>query len=315
MANAETTLLDRLRTTDEVLLHYFPLHSALAAWGKPLEVHLSQWIVEHPDQYQDALLKSFEAGCDLASTSTQAGSPWRAEVFGLRDRVHELNYQSARLAREIMPPDRFLAGFVSSTNPDFLEPLGSLAPSAVYDGYKEQISALLEGGVDNIMIVGNHLEESVIAVRVAKDLASVPVTVQNVFYHGLTGFRTMMGHDVATATKRAAEAGADIVGASCGLMREGASTPGKTGYYEAATSLVREMRSSYSGLLSIQPNAGMAQILDGETNYPASSEEMAGEVGAWIRAGARIVGGCCGSSLDHYRAIAPIARESSCPSV
>ena len=304
------SLLERLQNTDDVLLHYFPLHSSLADWGKPLAEHLSQWIVDHPGEYQDAILESLEAGCDLVSTSTQASSPWRAEVFGLRHRVHDLNFISADLAKRIMPPNKYLCGFVSSTNPDYLEPLGSLTRGEVYEGYKEQISALLEGGVDCIMIVGNHLEESVIAVEVSKDLSRVPVVVQNVYYDGLTGYRTMMGEDVATATKRAVESGADIVGASCGLMKEGEPEVGKTGYYIAATELVREMRSAHDGFLSIQPNAGMARLLDGKTCYPATPDELATEIKNWIDAGARIVGGCCGTGLEHYRAVAKVLKEA-----
>lgn len=312
MSQVRSSILYRLQSTQDVLLHYFPLHSALADWGKPLEEHLSQWIIGHPEEYQDAILQSLDAGCDLVSTSTQASSPWRAAVFGLRDRVHELNYRSAVLARSVVPSGRYLCGFVSSTNPDFLEPVGSLSRTEVYEGYKEQIAALLEGGVDCIMVVGNHLDESLIAVEVTKELANVPVIVQNVFYAGLSGYRTMMGHDVATATGRTTNAGADVVGASCGLMAEGEPDPGNTGYYEAATMLVREMRSGFDGFLSMQPNAGMAQLRDGQTCYPASAGELAKEVKRWVEEGARIVGGCCGTGLEHYRAISAVLRTTPC---
>lgn len=301
-----TSFLNRLRNTNEVLVHYFPLHSALADWGKDLESHLSEWIVTHPDKYQDAIVKSFEAGCDFASTSTQAASPWRAEVFGLRHKVHEHNYLSAKLAREIMPEGRYLAGFVSTTNPDFLEPLGKMTKQEVYDGYKEQISALLEGGVDLIMVVGNHLEEGVIAIQVAKELANVPVVAQNVFYASKKGFRTMMGLDPVAASARLEEAGADIIGASCGLMRK-AEEP--IGYYRATTPLVEEMRKGCGRFLSIQPDAGLAQLIQGRTVYPATPEEMASEVPNWIKAGARIIGGCCGTSLEHYRKISKVLNE------
>jgi len=293
----------RLRTTQDILLHYFPLHSALADWGKDLETHLSEWIVSHPDAYQEAIVRSIEAGCDLVSTSTQAASPWRAAVFGLRDRIHEFNYHSARLAREVVPEGRYLAGFVSDTNPDFLEPLGSLTTREVYDGYKEQISALLEGGVDLIMIVGNHLEEKLIAIQVAKDLSDKPVVAQNVFYQGAAGFHTMMGLDPVEASARLEDSGADVVGASCGLMKREEDT---YAYYEGATALLRQMRRGTGKPLSIQPNAGMARLVDGETVYPAAPQEMAREVPRWIEAGARILGGCCGTSLEHYRVIKPI---------
>jgi 5-methyltetrahydrofolate--homocysteine methyltransferase len=301
-----TNFLDRLQNTSDVLIHYFPLHSALADWGKDLGSHLSEWIITHPDQYQDALVKSFEAGCDFASTSTQAASPWRAEVFGLRHKVHENNYLSAKLAKEVMSEGRYLAGFVSTTNPDFLEPLGNMTRQEVYDGYKEQISALLEGGVDLIMIVGNHIEEGMIAIQVAKDLGDIPVIAQNVFYAGKKGFRTMMGLDPVAASARLQEAGADVIGASCGLMKK-AEDP--VGYYQAVIPLVEEMRKGCDRFLSIQPDAGLAQLIDDKTIYPATPDEMASEAPNWIKAGARIVGGCCGTSLEHYRKLSKVVKK------
>jgi 5-methyltetrahydrofolate--homocysteine methyltransferase len=297
----------RLKESSDILLHYFPAHSALADWGKDLESHLSEWIVTHPDAYQEALAASFQAGCDFASTSTQAASPWRAAVFGMRHKVREHNMISARLARQVTPPDRYVAGFVSSTNPDFLEPVGNLKPQEVSDGYKEQISALLEGGVDVIMVVGNHVAEAAIAIRTAKDLADIAVIAQNVYYAGLQGFRSMVGHDPATGTRLLLEAGADVVGASCGLMKaEGASDP--RSYYECAAALVEQMRAATGMPLSIQPNAGMAQLKDGKTVYPATPQEMARAAPLMLKAGARIIGGCCGTSLEHYRRLAAAIR-------
>lgn len=295
--------LERIGATQDILLHYYPLHSALADWGKDLESHLSEWIINHPDAYQESIVPSLEAGCDIISTSTQAASPWRAAVFGLRDRIHEYNYHSARLAREVVPEGRYLAGFVSDTNPDFLEPLGSLTAREVKEGYKEQISVLLEGGVDLIMIVGNHLEEKLIAIQAAKNLSNKPVVAQNVFYQGAMGFRTMMGLDPIEASARLEDSGVDVIGASCGLMKREEDA---YAYYEGATALLLQMRKGTGKPLSIQPNAGMARLVNGHTVYPASPLEMANEVPNWIAAGARILGGCCGTSLEHYRAIRPI---------
>ncbi len=297
----------RLTETPDILLHYFPAHSALADWGKDLESHLSEWIAAHPDAYQDALRQSFAAGCDFASTSTQAASPWRASVFGLRHKVREHNLVAARLARQVTPPDRYVAGFVSSTNPDFLEPIGSLKPQEVYDGYTEQISALLEGGVDVIMVVGNHIDESAIAIRVAKDLADIAVIAQNVYYAGARGFRSMVGDDPAAGTKKLLDAGADVVGASCGLMK-GESAADALSYYEHAVALVAEMRAATGAPLAIQPNAGMARLVNGKTVYPATPAELAAAGPRMVSAGARIVGGCCGTSLEHYRRLAAVVR-------
>jgi 5-methyltetrahydrofolate--homocysteine methyltransferase len=301
-----TDFLERLKNTDDVLTHYAPLHTLLVDWGKDLESHLSEWVVSHPKEYQEALSRAFEAGCDLAYTATQASSPWRAEVFGLRDRVYEFNYKSAKLAKEVTPKGRYLMGLVSTTNPDFLEPIGNMKHQEVYDGYKEQISGLLEGGVDILLVAGNHLAEAVIAIQVAKDLAGIPIISQNIFYWGKKGFRTMMGLDPRTASARLEEAGADVIGGSCGLMKKADE---EIGYYQRATLLVREMRQGCHRPLSIQPDAGLAELIEGKTVYPATPDEMESEVPHWIEEGARIVGGCCGTSLKHYEKISAVVRK------
>lgn len=300
--------MERLRETDDILLHYLPLHSALADWGKDLESHLSEWIITHPDAYQEAIRLSLEAGCDFVSTSTQAASPWRAEVFGMRHKVHEHNYLSAKLAKDVTPPGKYVAGFVSSTNPDFLEPLGSMTRQEVYDGYKEQIAALLEGGADLIMIVGNHIEESIVAIQVTKDLSDMPIVAQNVYFRGKRGYRSMMGHDPATGSRILKEAGADVVGGSCGLMKRAEDSGDPRSYFAFTTELVQEMRSGFDGYLSIQPNAGLARLVEDKTEYPATPDELAAEALKWIEAGARIIGGCCGTGLDHYRQLAQVIR-------
>ena len=299
-------LRERLQNTNEVLLHYAPLHSLLADWGKDLESHLSEWIINNPEKYQDALQQSFAAGCDFACTQTQAASPWRAGVFGLQDRIDEFNFKSAKLAREVTPSDRYVLALVSTTNPDFLEPLGNMTYDEVYNGYKEQLSALLEGGVDVFLIAGNHIEEGVIAIKVARDLCTLPIIYQNVFYATKKGFRTMTGVDPVAGSKRVQEAGADVVGASCGLMTKSLDT---SEWYPAATTLVKEIRQGTDRPLSIQPDPGIPRIIDGKTAWPVSPDEMAREVPKWVDAGARIVGGCCGTSLEHYRRISAVLQE------
>jgi len=299
-------LRERLRKTNDVLLHYPPLHSMLADWGKDLESNLSQWIVDHPDKYQDALRQGFAAGCDFAGTQTQAASPWRAEPFGLRHKIYEFNYQSAKLAREVTPPDRYVLGHVSITNPDFLQPLGNLTYEEVYEGFKEQMTALVEGGIDVFLLVGNQTDAGEIAAKVAKDICDLPIIFQNVFFATRKGFRTMLGLTPEEASARAERAGADVVGGSCGLMTKSLNT---SEWYPSATRLVNEMRRGCGQYLSVQPDAGIAQLIEGKTVYPVSPDEMANEVYHWIEAGARIVGGCCGTNLEHYRKIARVLKE------
>jgi 5-methyltetrahydrofolate--homocysteine methyltransferase len=299
--------MERLQKTDDIILHYAPMHTILADWGWDMETNLSHWIVNNPEKYQEALSLSFDAGCHLACTQTQSISPWRAVPFGMRDKVYEYNYTSAKLAREATPPGCYVLAMVSTTNPDFLEPLGNMTYREVYDGYKEMITALLEGGIDVFEIAGNHIDEALIAIEVARDLCDLPIISQNIFYiTKKKGYRTMMGADPVSASEKLQKAGVEVIGGSCGLMSK--TFDGST-YFKAATELVKEMRKGCSAYLSIQPNAGQPQLIDGKTCHPATPEQMAAEVLNWVDAGARVVGGCCGTTIEHYRQISAVLNN------
>jgi len=299
--------LERLRS--DIVIMYMPMQTFLVhEYGKPMEAHLSEWVVDHPEEYQDAIRQSCEAGCEMVHTATQASSPFRARPFGeaVEDRVYELNYRSAKLAKEVTPGDCYVVGNISSTNPDFLEPVGNMTYDEVYEGYKVQISALIEGGVDMFHIAGNHIDEAVIAIKVAKDLTDIPVMALNDFYASKKGFRIWMGLDPVAASARLQETGAEVIGAICGLMTKSLDA---SEWCPAATALVKEMRQGCDGPLVIQPDPGVAQLVNGKTIYPVSPDEMASEVLNWIDAGARCVGGCCGTSLEHYRRISSVVQE------
>jgi 5-methyltetrahydrofolate--homocysteine methyltransferase len=280
--------LERLES--EVLILFAPMQTLLMDWGKDLESHLSEWVLEHPEAYQEALIKSYEAGCDMGHTATQASSVFRSTPFKLQDRVHEFNFKSAQLAREVTPENHYVVGNISGSNPDFLEPYGSYTPEFVYEGYKEQIMALAEGGVDILHISGNHQESMAIAVQAAKELTGLPVIALNTYYIMKKGYRTMMGYDPKKATRMIEEAGADVVGAICG----------KWNYHEG-TEIIRAIAENTDRFIGCQPDAGLPDLINGETVYPATPEDLAAVTQDWIDAGANIVGGCCGTNLEHYR--------------
>jgi 5-methyltetrahydrofolate--homocysteine methyltransferase len=291
-------IMERLK--NDILVGYAPMQTLLMDWGKDLESHLSEWVLANPEKYQDALRKSYAAGCDMGMTATQASTIFRASSFGLQDRVYEFNYKSAKLAKEVTPNDRFVVGNLSASNPDFLEPVGNMTYEYVYEGYKEQVLGLAEGGVDVFLIPGNHIDELLIAVKVAKELTDIPVIACNVFYKGKVkkGFRGMMSQEPITASTRADEAGADVVGTLCGEIS-----------YEDMPEVISLMREGTDKLLCAMPDAGIPQLIDGETVSPITREQVLQEVPKWIDAGARIVGGCCSTTLEHYQAFSEAVRQ------
>ncbi len=303
-----TDFLERLR--NEVLILYMPMQTLLVEeYGKPLEEHLSVWVITHPKEYQDALRRSYEAGCDMGHTATQASSPFRSQPFGKEvvDRVYEFNFKSAKLAREVTPEGHYSVGNIGTTTPDFMEPVGNMTYDEVYQGYMVQIKGLVEGGVDVIAVAGNEMEQAVIVIKAIKEhYPDIPVIARNIFYAGKKGFRTMEGWTPEAASARLQETDAEVIGVSCGLMTKSLDT---SEWYPAATALLKEIRQGTDKPLMIQPDPGIPQIIEGKTVWPSSAEEMAGEVMNWVNIGARIVGGCCGSSLEHGTMTAAVLRE------
>jgi len=305
-----TDFLDRLRNTDDVLVFFGQIPTLLTLeYGYPLEEHVSVWTVDHPKEFQDAIRRVYAIGCDGAHIGVQSASPWRSKPFGqaVVDRVYELNYETAKLAKEVTPEGRYSVGNIGTTTPDFMEPVGNMTYDEVYEGYMVQIKGLVDGGIDIIGISGNEMEQAEVVIKAVRDnYPDIPVMTRNIFYAGKKGFRTMDGLDPKTASARLQEAGAEVIGAGCGLMTKSLDT---SEWYPAVTALLKEIRQATDRFLVIQPDAGIPRLINGKTVWPASPEEMASEVPNWVNLGARIVIGCCGTTMEHYRRIIPILQE------
>ena len=290
-------LLERLKD-GEILIDSGPIHTLLEQEsGRNLEGHLAEWIFNHPDEFQTVVKAQFAAGCDFGTPGTQGNGRYRLREFGLEDRLYELTLKQVQLAREATPENCYLVGHLGMTG-RFLEPVGDMTIDELYQSYVEQIVPMLEGGVDLFRLGENDTEQMVVAIRAVKDHCDLPVIARNMLYAGKTGIRTLMGVPAKQASARLQEAGADIIGASCGNI----SPIGD------ALTVVKEMRQSCDKPLSIRPNAGLAQLIDGKIVQPITPKDMAKEVPNWIAAGTSIVGGCCGTSLEHIKAITEAAK-------
>jgi len=239
----------------------------------------------------------YAAGCDIGNLGTQGNSRYRLKDFGLEDKVYELTLKQTQLAKEVTPENCYLAGLIGHTG-TFFPPVGDMTVDELYKVYEEQIVPMLEGRVDLFILSENQTEAIVVGIKAVKDHCDLPVIAQNVFYSGKKGLRTLMGYDVKWASARLQEAGADVVGSSCG----GISPIGD------ALTVVKEMRQGCDRPLAMRPDAGLVQLIDGKNVYPVTPEQMAKEVPGWIAAGASIVGGCCGASLKHIEAISAAVK-------
>lgn len=282
----------------EVLVSWGPIQTLLQQEkGRNLEGHQAEWIVNHPDDYQDVLKAMFAAGSDFGAAGVQGNNRYRLEAFGLEDRVYELTLKPLQLAREVTPENCYLVGQLGMTG-RFLEPVGDMTIDELYKSYVEQIIPTLEAGVDLFAVNENDTEQLVVAIRAVKDYCDLPVIALSLFYPTKKGIRTMMGVPTKTAAARLQEAGADVIGATCGGISP----------IEDALTVVKEMRQGCDKPLMIRPDAGLAQLINGQIVQPVTPQEMAKEVPSWIAAGAQIISGCCGTSLKHIKAISAVVK-------
>jgi 5-methyltetrahydrofolate--homocysteine methyltransferase len=171
---------------------------------------------------------------------------------------------------------------------------GEITPEELYNGFREQAVALEKGGADAICIeTMSDIDEAVQAIKAAKENTDLEVICTFTFERTIQGdYRTMMGISPVDASQAAMEAGADIIGTNCGNG------------FERMIDIVREIRTVSRDIpVLVHANAGLPKNIDGMDVFPDTPEQMASLVPDLVNAGANIIGGCCGTTPDHIRAI------------
>jgi 5-methyltetrahydrofolate--homocysteine methyltransferase len=229
-----------------------------------------------------------DAGADIVVANTFGGNRPKLAHYGLETEVAELNRRGVELARQACAPGGFVAGSVGPTG-RFLEPVGEAGFQEMVDIFAEQISALAAGGADLITFETfldiRELRAGVIACR---DVCALPIIAQMTFDDG---GRTVLGTPPEAAAVTLDALGVDIIGSNCGL--------GIDGIY----AVLERMRAVTSRPLIAQANAGLPQLIDGCTVFPGTPTEMTTFHDRLIALGARVIGGCCGTTPAHIRAI------------
>jgi 5-methyltetrahydrofolate--homocysteine methyltransferase len=158
---------------------------------------------------------------------------------------------------------------------------------------------LAQAGVDLFCIeTMTDLTEATLAVRAAKSVApAIPVLATMTFDRTRRGFYTIMGASIPDAARELAAAGADVIGSNCGNG------------IEAMIEIAREFHAATNLPLIVQSNAGLPQIVNGETVYPETPEFMAGKARELIAAGVAILGGCCGTTPAHIAAFRRVVTD------
>lgn len=254
------------------------------------------WNRTQPDHVRAIHAAYRDAGCQLLTTNTFGGTSTTLGKHGHGDDVEELNTAGARLAREAAGGKCLVMGDVGPFG-DFLEPVGDTTLDQLREIFCRQLNALATGGADGIIIeTMSDATELSVAVAAAKAVSTWPVIATFAYAHGEAGtFRTMMGTSAEDATKAAIDAGADIVGSNCGTSLS------LDDYVRLADAIVSAAGSTP---VILQPNAGAPQMIAGKLTYLAKPQDMAHLATRLINAGVKVVGGCCGTTPDHLRAMA-----------
>ena len=284
-------LLDRLRregplVSDGATGTFLQQHG-LEPGGCPEEFNAS-----HPEVVKEMARAYFEAGSDLVLTNSFGGSVFMQKKYGYEGRVFEFNKLAAQHARSQAPDGCYVMGSVGPTG-EFLEPLGPVSESEMYEAFVQQIEALAEGGADGVVVeTMTAIEEATLAIRAALENTDLLVMATMVFDKGPRGFFTMMGVTPERAARELREAGAHVVGTNCGNGIDNMVEVAKT------------MRQETDGYLLVHSNAGIPAMKAGQIIYPESPEYMAERFKQLADIGVDIIGGCCGTGPEHIRALA-----------
>jgi 5-methyltetrahydrofolate--homocysteine methyltransferase len=248
-----------------------------------------EWVFEAPERVAELHGRFAAAGSDLVLTCTFGASPVRLEDGPLAGRARELNARAAEIARDAVGAELLVAGSLGPTG-QLAEPFGPLTRETAVAAFSKQAQGLVEGGVDLLVLETFFaLDEALWAVEGVRAVTALPLVVSFSFDQGT---RTMMGLSPADVVAAVNPLGVAAVGANCGRSLD-----------DTATLVSEFIDAGPSVPLWIKPNAGVPKMVRDAVVYPEDPASFSTRVGEFAARGARIVGGCCGSTPEHLAAL------------
>lgn len=269
----------------------------LYAAGASLDESFDALNLNRPDLVLGVHRAYLDAGAELLEANTFGANRFKLESFGLADRVKAINRKAVRLAREAREIAGSAALVAGSVGPlgRTLAPYGTLAPSVAREAFREQIEALLEGGVDLLAIetIGN-LDEMTEAVNAAREACDLPIVASMTFAED---GRTIGGSSPEEVAERLLTLGVAVIGANCSV--------GPQRLLPVVEAILHRLREEEGPVpaVSCMPNAGWPAHVAGRVIYPSSPEYFAEFARRAADAGVRIIGGCCGTTPLHTAAM------------
>ena len=290
MPNA--SFAERLRQPAPILADG-AMGTLLHSRGMSLEIVFDQLNLTAPDTVRDIHRDYLQAGAELIETNTFGANRYKLAEAGLEDQVDAINRAGARLAREAVAASGRAAYVAGSVGPlgVGLQPYGRVRLEDAADAFREQLAALVQGGVDLIILeTFTDLSELRLALDTAHQAApGLPVLCEMTFG---TDDRTLTGEMPGRVARELTGAGADVIGVNC------------SGGPQQITRVLEAMRAAApDARLSAMPNAGYPQSVGGRTMYPATSSYIADYAITFRELGAAVIGGCCGTTPEHIAAM------------
>lgn len=256
--------------------------------GMPIGVCPEAWILEHKEVLLKLQREYVEAGTNIVYAPTFTGNRIKLEEYNLADRIVEINTELVKLSREAVAGKALVAGDMTMTGQQ-LFPLGELMFEELVEVYKEQAAILDEAGVDLFVVeTMMSLQECRAAVFAIKEVSDKPIMVTLTYNED---GRTLFGTPPEAAVVVLQSLGVDVIGINC-----------STGPMEMVEPV--EIMAKYATIpILAKPNAGLPELIGRETVYKMTPEEFAEAGAALVKAGAALVGGCCGTRPDHIKAL------------
>jgi homocysteine S-methyltransferase len=249
-----------------------------------------------PDLVREVHEEYVAAGADIIETNTFGATRYKLQQHGLVDKLREINISAAQIAQKAAGESVFVAGAIGPLDLR-IEPYGPTSLDEAKEMFREQAEALLEGGVDLFILeTFADLSEIQQAIYAIKELCDLPLVAQVQIQ---TDYKTVFGATSEVFTKRLDEWGADVIGLNCGVGPSHILTE------------IEKMRELTDKKLAAQPNAGLPRDVQGRQFYMCSPEYMSEFARRFIQAGARFIGGCCGTTPQHIKLISASVRSLS----
>jgi 5-methyltetrahydrofolate--homocysteine methyltransferase len=262
----------------------------MQALGLPVGACPDAWNLTQPDKVEAVARAYVAAGSKIILTNTFGASRVALARHGLADEAAAINRAGAEISKRAAGTQALVFGSIGPSGKMLM--MDEITPEELASAFVEQAQALAAGGVDGLLVeTMSDLAEARLALAAAK-ATGLPVIVSMTFSAGKTHDRTVMGVTPEQAAVALTEAGADAIGANCGL--------GIADYVP----ICERLHAATPLPIWIKPNAGMPVLVAGQTQYTTTAEEFAAYLPALLAAGATFVGGCCGSTPDFVRVLA-----------